>query len=57
MSKIIHNYMNDTTANHCQWHRNDEHQNVKKKKCLKYTVKNALKFFLLKERNYILNIQ
>ena len=39
MTKIIHNYMNDTTADHCQWHRNDEQKKLKTENCLKYTVK------------------
>ena len=42
MTKIIHNCMNDTTANHCRWHRNDDYQNYKKN-CLNNTVKYCLK--------------
>ena len=42
MIKINHNYMNDTTVNHCRKHQNDEHQKVKKNR-LKYTIQKCLK--------------
>ena len=52
MTKIIHNCMNDTTANHCRWHQNDHYQNYKKN-CLNNTVKYCLKKIHLDKRQSI----